>query len=89
LDSCQLYGRYWTNKHTFIHSPNHVGPDVPRDMFDSIVDGHVNWYPYNGVMTCLPSVVHRDVQRGLYQLLKFIILLRNFGSAASVRPMLV
>jgi Plant mobile domain len=61
LDSCQPYGRYWTGKHTFIHSPNHVSPGVPRDMFDSIVDNHVNWCPYNSVMTRLPSVVHRDI----------------------------
>jgi hypothetical protein len=61
LDSCQPYGRYWTVKHTFIHSPIHVGPGVPRYMFDSIVDSHINWCPYNGVMTRLPSVVHRDM----------------------------
>jgi Plant mobile domain len=42
LDSCQPYGRYWTGRHTFIHSPNHVGPGISRDMFDSIVDSHIN-----------------------------------------------
>jgi hypothetical protein len=59
--ACQPYGRYKMCKHTFIYSPNHVGSGVPRDMFDSIEDSHVNWYPYNDVMTHLPSVVHRDM----------------------------
>jgi Plant mobile domain len=61
LDSCQPNGRYWTSRHTFIHSPNHVGSGAPRDMFDSIMDTHVNWSPYYSVMTRLPSVVHRDL----------------------------
>jgi Plant mobile domain len=61
LDFCQPYGRYWTCKHTFIYSPNHVGLDVPRDMFDSIIDSHVNWCPYNCVITHFSSVVHRDM----------------------------
>jgi hypothetical protein len=30
-------------------------------MFNSIMDTHVNWCPYNSIMTRLPSVVHRDM----------------------------
>jgi hypothetical protein len=47
--------------HTFIHSPNHISPSAPRDIFDNIMNNHVNWYPYNSLMTRLSSVVHHDM----------------------------
>jgi hypothetical protein len=60
-DSCQPYGRYWTGKHTFIHSSNHVGSGAPRDMFDIIMDIHINWCENTSVMIHLPSMVDRDM----------------------------
>jgi Plant mobile domain len=96
LDSCQPYGRYWTGKHTFIHSPNHAGPGAPRDMFDSIMDTHINWCPYNFVMTRLPSVVCRDIDIWMAKvaLIHFWVVsyyypdrvMRQFGLSQTIPP---
>jgi Plant mobile domain len=96
LNSYQPYERYWTGTQTFIHSPNHVGRGAPRDMFDNIMDTHVNWCPYNSDMTRLPSVVHRDMDIWMVRvtLIHFWVvayyypdrIMRQFGLSQAIPP---